>query len=266
VIRSYARAVTMASALLVAGGCGVGDESVLETAERRTADQQTGELSLELAATSGSDAAPTGPVGFRVEGPFSFEGEHTLAVVDFTYTQLLGGDSEEMRLVSTGSEAFVTTGGETIEVPDSELGALKLDDGDTGVAELGFAGWVDDPVLADGPAVDGEATERITGTLDVPDMLSDLARIAAQVGGSEDLAPIAGDDADRIQSLVQASEVEVVLGADDRRLRSLRAVADFGREVPAELRDALGPYAATHLELTVSLRELTEPLQVNAPG
>jgi hypothetical protein len=266
VTRAHALAAMATSAILIAGACGGAKESVLRTAERRTADQQAGELSLELAASSGVDEQRTGPVGFRVEGPFSFDSENELAVVDLTYTQLLGANTEEMRLVSTGSKAYVTAAGETLEVPDNQLAALKLSDDNTGVAELGFAGWVDDPVVADGPAVDGDATQRITGTLDVPDMLSDLARIAAQVGGSDDLAPIKGDDATRIQSLVKTSDVEIIVGKDDHRLRSLHVVADFGREVPTELRDALGPYAATHLELTVSLRELTEPLEVTAPG
>ena len=43
-------------------------------------------------------------------------------------------------------------------------------------------------------------------------------------------------------------------------------MVDFAGRVPEELRQALGPYAAARIELTLSLEALTEPLEVAKPG
>ena len=242
-------------ALLVVAACGDDDDGgPLEDAERAMAELDEGRIELELSASAGGEEA-TGPVGFRIEGPFSFAGEGENAVADLQYTELLGADEVTTQVVATGDAVFVVVDGDVIEVPAEQTAGLRLGDGDGGIADLGIAGWVRDP------QVDGRT---VTGEVDVADFLTDMARIGAQVAGDEDPGTLDGDAAERLDALAQSSSAEVVLGEDDLP-SSIHLVIDFGGEVPEELREALGPYASARLELTVALERLTEPLTVEAP-
>lgn len=248
----------VAGLVLLASSCG-GGGGPLGDAEDAMAELDAGRLVLQLSATAGTDQ-PAGPVGFRMEGPFSFDSGSDLPVLDLTYGQLLGGDEAATRVVSTGEAAYVVADGKVTEVPPERAGALRLGDSDGGFTDLGIAGWVEDPEVEER----GDGTSVVKGRADVADLLSDLARIGAQVGGGEGPAKLEGAAARRLDSMARSSEVVVELAEDDLP-RSLRAVVDFGGRVPDELREALGRYAAARLELTLSLERLTEALKVEAP-
>lgn len=247
----------VAAAVLLGGAaaCGDGGGSALERADEHLAGLTSGELDLAVTAEGGG----SGPVGFRVTGPFSWAGDHELAVVDLTHVQVAGDEEVEQRVVSDGEAAVVVVDGEVVEVPASELAALRVGDGSGGIGDLGVAGWVVGAEESEGE--DGATVVR--GEVDVADMLSDLARVAAQVAGEPDLPAPDGDAADRLRDLVESSEIEVVLDGDD--LRSLRATVDFAAPGDVELRRALGRYAAARLIVELSLAELDDPLEVDLP-
>lgn len=257
--RRLAAVVLAAVAGATLAACG-DDGGPLADADKAMAELHAGRLRVQLSATAGTDEA-TGPVGFRMEGPFSTaDGE--LPVLDLRYTSLLGDDEAVTRVVSTGEAVYVVADGEVTEVPPEDAGALRLGDGGGGVADLGIAGWVRDPKVE--TRDDGSRT--VTGTVDVADWLSDLARIGEQVGGGAGGDRRLDDEAtERLQGLARSSRLTAELGPDDLP-RSLRTVVDFAGRVPEELRQALGPYAAARIELTLSLEPLTEPLEVAKPG
>lgn len=232
----------LALGLAVLSACG-GEESRLARAEDAMAELEAGTMSVELAATA---AEVTDPVGFRVEGSFSFASDGELPVFDFTYTELLAGDENVAAIVSDGDVVTVEVDGETHELSDADAGSLRLGD-DEGFADLGIASWVTD-------AEEEQRGDRtvITGSVDAADLLSDIARIAAQVSGGEDIGVLDDESAERLGRLVRSSEIEVIVDEDDLP-RSVDAVLDFGADVPEELTDALGPYAAAQLRLTVTL-------------
>lgn len=257
--RALARFVLVAAVAIAGGGCGGGETGPLAEAEDAMAELESGRLDLRLASTAGEDGG-VGPVGFRMEGPFSTAGG-TLPVLDLRYTRLLADQESVIQVVSTGEAAFVVTDGETVEVPPDDAARLRLGDGDGGIADLGIAGWVRDPKVEDR----GGGVRVVRGTVDVADFLSDLARIGAQAGGGGRGEPLEGDDAaERLRRLARSSEFSAELGPDDLP-RSLRTVVDFGGQVPEEVREALGSYASARLELTLSLERLTGPLEVKAP-
>ena len=244
--------------VVAAVACGARDPSPLERAERAMAELEAGRMELQLSAIAGAEDR-TGPVGFRLEGPFSYTGGGALPVLDLRYTRLLGAETEVREVVSTGEAVYVVAGGKVAEVPEAEAARLRLGSGDGGVADLGIAGWVRDPQVEERP----DGTRVVRGPARVADLLSDLARITDQLGGVEGKAP-EGDAADRLERLVRASEVVVEVGGDDLP-RSVRALVDFGGSVPDDLRRALGPYASPRFELTVSLSPLEGPLVVERP-
>ena len=250
-----------AVALLALAACG-SNASALEQTESNMAKLKSGNLDLRLSATAGSGETATGPVGFRLNGPFSLTGDQELAVFDLEYTKLLGGTSTSTKVLSTGSAAFVDTGAQTYQVADKDLGALRLsDDPSGGISDLGIAGWVNDAKTKK----TGD-TETITGTVDVGDMLSDLARVAQSVGGEDGLTSLGGDAAERLQKLVRSSAITVVTSADHHELSSLRAVVDFGTRAPTELKRTLGKYAQARIEVRLAMKPLTGPLRVEAPA
>jgi hypothetical protein len=235
----------VAALLAVAGlaACSSGDDSTLGRAEEAMAGVDAGTMSLELAATA-ADVAD--PVGFRDDGSFSFASEGDLPVFDFEYTELLAGEENVATITSDGKAVTVVVDGDEHELSADDARSLRLGD-DEGFADLGIASWVDEP----SERQRGDDTI-VTGGVDAADLLSDIARIAAQVNGSGEVGPLEGDAAERLAGLVRSSEIEVVIGDDDVP-RSVEAVLDFGADVPDELTEALGPYAAAQLRLTVTL-------------
>ncbi|MEA3055868.1 MAG: hypothetical protein QOD30_1300 [Actinomycetota bacterium] len=217
-------------------------------------DLDRGRMSFQLsAATPSSD-----PVGFSLSGPFAMQGDG-LPVFDLRYQRLLGPETDESEISSTGSAMFVKTGDQVVEVPPATASHLRLGDDGGGFADLGLAGWVDGAH----EATSGDRTT-ITGTVDVADLLGDVARVLAQTEGRT--APrLDAKQAAALRRLVRSSAIEVVLEGDDPLPRSVRATVDFGGRVPSELRQALGRYAAASLELTMQLRHLDTKLTVQPP-
>ena len=250
-----ARVLVLVALVAPLAACGGADPSTLEAAEEAMADLRAGQLSLELTASSPDG----GPVGFRMEGPYSIAGEGELPVFDITYTQLAGEAEVVTQVVSTGEEAFVVVDGEATRIEGDAAEGLRMGEGE-GFTGLGIAGWVVDP------EEDRRGDDTVvTGRVDAADLLGDLARIVSQVAGAGDAAAPSGDDADRLRSLVRSSDAEVVVGEDDLP-RTIDLTVDFGGEVPDELVDALGPYAAATLELHLELDAIDEDLEVDAPG
>ncbi|MEY2468785.1 MAG: hypothetical protein QOF21_1483 [Actinomycetota bacterium] len=248
----FAGGIALALAFGLAA-CG-SEASALEQTEDNMAKLKAATIDLRLAASSGADNSETGPVGFRMKGPFELSPDHDLAVFNLTYTQLLGSNSRTTQVRSTGETAFVTTGGKVYRVADDDLAPLKVsDDAKGGFGDLGIAGWVTDAKVRSGKTVDGERTDVITGKVDAADLLSDLARVAGPLGGDNELAALDDAAGKRLQRLVRASTIEVVTGAKDRQLRSLHAVVDFGTRAPKELRKSLGAYADARIEVQLTL-------------
>lgn len=254
--------VTVLALAAVLAACG-DDDSPLAAADKAMAGLDAGRMELQLSASAGTDA-PTGAVGFRMEGPFSTAGGAGggLPVLDLRYTNLLGGEERVTRVVSTGEAVFVVVDDEVTEVPPEDAADLRLGDGSGGIADLGIEGWARDAKVQERD----DGTRVVTGKVDVADFLSDLARIGEQAGGGAGATgKLEAAAARRLQEMARTSELSVEVGPDDLP-RKLRAVVDFGATVPEELREALGPYASARLQLTLTIGRLTAPLKVAKPG
>ncbi|HYD10473.1 MAG TPA: hypothetical protein VEA78_10250 [Acidimicrobiales bacterium] len=243
-------------AVLTAAACSDGDRSTLHAAEDAMAELDAGDLVLELTASAPDGAT----VGFRMTGPYSVDGgEGDLPVFDVTYAQLLGETTIETQVLSTGEEAFVVVDGDATQLEGETVERLRLGDGE-GFTGLGIAGWVLEPE----EQRRGDDTV-VSGRVDVADLFGDLSSILAQASGGAELAAPEGDAADRLRELVRESSAEVVVGDDDLP-RTIDLTVDFGGEVPDELVDVLGPYAAATLTLHVELERIDGDLEVEAPA
>jgi len=242
--------VTVVAITLASVACGRGSANPLSDAERAMAVIDAGriDLSLTATATAAGKGADAGPVGFRMQGPFAINGGGKYPTLDMRYTTFLGDAERVTQVVSDGEAVHVIEDGARSAVPPEQARLLRLGKTGDGFTDLGVAGWVDDATVVERP----DGTRLITGTVDVADVLSDLARISGQTGGLGAVGPLDGDGGRRLQRLVRHSDFTAELDRADLP-RTLRAVVEFDRELPAELRAALGPYASPRLEITLAV-------------
>lgn len=245
-------------ALTVAGaaGCGGGASSPLEQTADRLSDIHSGTLRLELSMTPQGSAKG---VGIKLDGPFSLAGNSPLPVARIAYTQQADSTVRAV-FTSTGTRAFVTTGGRTTPLSDQQAAQLRIGAGKSqSLDDLGLhvERWVKGAKTADGPSVDGQPTQRITGALDAPAALSDLAKASGGAAG------LSSADAKRLANTVARSSVEVLTGKDDHLLRRLAVSADFA--VPPELRAQVGGRAGLHVAFRMSIAHPNQRVRVSAP-
>lgn len=228
-------------------GCGRAHADPLSRTEAAMAALDAGHIEFALSATADSDARRL--VGFRMRGPFAIEEDRRYPTIDMRYTTLLGDSERDLRIVSDGHAIHLVQDGARTEVSAEQARFLRLGKGDRGFTDLGVSGWVEDAAVMERH----DGSRLVTGTIDVGDLLSDLARISGQAAGATTGDTLDGDSARRLQRLVRSSEFTAEL--DRAGLpRNLRAVVDFGRDLPPELRAALGPYASPRLEVTLAVQ------------
>ncbi|HKY75280.1 MAG TPA: hypothetical protein VJS45_04010 [Acidimicrobiia bacterium] len=231
---------------LTSVACGRAGANPLSDTERAMAKLDAGRIDLSLAAKA-AGGAHARPVGFRMQGTFAIEDGAKYPTLDMRYTSFLGDEERVTQIVSDGQAVHVIHDGARTTVPPAQARFLRIGKTGRGFSDLGFAGWVENPAVVERP----DDTRTVTGTVDVADLFSDLARISGQIAGL-DVDKLDGEGGRRLQRLVRHSEFTAEL--DPAGLpRNMRALVDFGRDVPAELRSALGPYASPRLEVTLSV-------------
>lgn len=262
-----ATALALAGVLLAGCGGGSAATSALEETESNLDGIRSGTLSMVLLASS--TTAPDGQgAGFEVEGPFAVgEEKGQLPVADLRYTRITGDERRTTRFVSTGTRAFVEVDGRLTELDESQVADLRVgEDGSGGGLDgLSLRRWLEDPQLVPGPAIDGVATEQVTGKADPVAILNDVIGLAEQFGtGAGSVMRLEGDAAERVRQAVAAAQAEVVTGKEDRLLRRADVSVDLAVTDP-RVREALGELAGARLTLALEVTDLNRPVQVTVP-
>ena len=261
--------LTLLLLALLAGGCGSAETQALRATDEKLRTIESGRLSLSVTGSAtGRTDEQADPVGFRLEGPFSFATETPLPVARLTYARLLGkGREQRGTFISTGTAAFVEADGETFELPEDHVQGLRLDpdagDRSTGLEQLKLGSWVEEPEVAR----EGDA-DVITGRLDPAEAFGDLAALARQLGvpDTQALQELGEEDRARLERMVEASSVRIVSGHADHVLRDLQVRVDLRPTADAKIRQALGRLGGARLEIHLALAEVNQPVQVEAPA
>lgn len=240
--------------VLVTIGCaddGGGADGALEEAQEHLLDAESGHFSLTLEGEREGE-----PVGITVDGSFSYE-ESEYPKVDVDYDRRRGTERSENTFRSDGTAAWIIEGAVVTPVSLQALQGLREREGIAAtVPDLHIAAWVEDP----------ERTgDVIRGRVDVGALVGDLRVLAAETDGNRADAELPDAAAERLREALRDSSIEVRLG-DDGEFRSLVAVLDFGDEIPEDVDRGLASYAASRLELRMTLEPLDEPLEVEQPG
>jgi hypothetical protein len=242
----HTRVLTLLAALLLGGGllaaCGGDDgmdedtdaQEVLDRTFDGSASIDSGVLEVSLDASApGEDG---GAVSASLNGPFqSGETDSDLPTFQFGAVATGEGGGEtfdfEGGLTLTSDGAWVAYDGEDYQVDDASFQffsqmysqAAEQANGEeqTTFEQFGIdpRGWVSNPTNDGTEDIDGVEVVRVSGDVDVSQILRDSQALSAQAAElSDEIDP---DDLGQLEELVSEASIDVFTGADDEILRRL---------------------------------------------
>lgn len=257
------RSLAAAVALLAAVGCGASGGGSAQEALRDTARKLDDITSARIDLRMTAQSASSGPVGFRMRGPFALPERAGVPVADVELTELRGKQETTVKYVATGQDAYVVRDGKATKLSGS--GGVTFDRGN-GLGSLRIDGWLRDPKVSDGGDVGGTDTDKISAGLNVARAFDDLGRLGEQLKTSAlaNLRPLDARAREQVEKAARDATIEVWTGKEDRLLRRLvvNVVLTAAGEVPEGLK-ALVPVT---LSLTMDLAAVNQPVKVEAPA
>ena len=267
-----ARVVLVALTLVGAGCAQSGSAQVLSRTSSNLARVRSGTMVMELVASAG-EQGDKDAVGFRLEGPFALPAPGGFPTANIRYTQVAGPNRSIVQLITTGRNGYVAVGGHTYFLPPDQLERLRAPrtgkQPGQGLQELHLENWVSGARVSAGQPVEGVATDRVQGKLQVVNALNDLFSFSRQLSGGgagAGVAKIQGDAANRLRRAVKSSRVELLTGHADRVLRRLGFEIVLASPVPPAVRQVLGPLAAPRIRFQLALTDPNKPVTVPEPA
>lgn len=267
-MKRLALLVLAAAAVSGCGGGASGDShEILSATASNLGKIRSGELTFEL--TAKAEGGET--VGFKLRGPFELAKPGKLPLADMEYTQTAGPEQATIRFISTGKSAYVETDDGVFRLPEEKVADLRATEGggtETGLGELRVDRWMVDPETSDGDEVGGDETDKVRARLNVVAAINDLIAAAKNLGAGSvtGLKQLDGANAEQVERAVDSATIEILTGKDDRLLRRLLIAADFGADVPDDVREALGSFAGAHVTLDLTIAKPNEPVQIEDPA
>jgi hypothetical protein len=212
----------LAAAAMLVQGCGgtSGPRTVLSDATSRIGDIRAGNLSIRFALAPNTDAARN-TVGILIHGSFALDRRHRLPVLHVAYTRYAGTKSTTVNIDSNGQTATVGAAGRQVPLNGQQqqilAGTLQGPQG-LGNLPVHLDRWVQNPVQTRGPNLGGQATDQITGTVNLANTLADLNQLS---GGQVNQATRAPARSKGLAKTLRSSSVLAVVGHNDHLLRRL---------------------------------------------
>jgi hypothetical protein len=255
-------------AALALAGCGStgNDEEAADLLERGfSTDVRSGVVSmdaeLELEGVDQFDE----PLRLELEGPVGSVSPTRMPDLDMEFRASGLGQSYEGRVVLTRRNAWVILGDETYEVGEEAWGNVletleSAEEGPTTFAEAGAdpLGWVEDAETDGNEQVGGVSTAKVTGRLDVEDILRDLNKFIAE---PDERIPT--DAINELSEYLGDVDFEAWVGRDGI-WRRVTSEVEF--EVPEEQRDRVGGLEGGRMEVEMELDDPNEPVEIEGPA
>lgn len=224
---------------------------------------QSGVLTLTLTLTPTS-AAGADPVSVNLEGPFQSRGAHRPPAFDFDVSISPQSKTASLSLISTGTAAYVTSGGRTYRLPGSSVRGIE-----SIFSAATTPGWLRGPRIVGTDHVAGVATTQIHAGVDVDKLAADAGTLLANASsldlpGQVGTLPVDIASASRRQlvSAIRAPSLDLWSASSDRTLRKLSLSFDF--TPPAGLASKLGS-GSTAVALTLQFSGVNQRQQIIAP-
>jgi len=260
-------------------GCGGGDEAgadpqqILDDALGGEGGVDSGVLEVGLDVASSGEGAGDLPIDLAAElgGPFQSNGPAELPSVDFELSASIdaGGMPLDIDggLTLTGDGAWVGFQGAEYQLDDATFEALEAayeqsaaeqDDRrqQGSLAQFGIdpRDWVTDLTNEGTEDLDGDEVVHVSGTADVPKLVSDLNGVAQQTGQATAL----GDaDLDALARTVDAATIDVYATSGEHALRRI--------DVGLGLADPSGGSGELDVELSIGIADPGSEQDISAP-
>jgi hypothetical protein len=174
--------------VLIGAGCGgdgeggSSDEASALLEKAFTKQVNSGDLKLEASAEVDGVPQLSGPLTLSLSGPFKSDGPKDVPVLDWDILAEGAGQSFDVGLTVTDDNAFVeyqgqsyAAGAELFNQFKQQYAAQQPDEQPT-LKSYGLdpASWLEDPTVEDGEQIGGDATQVVTGSVDVETAVRDL--------------------------------------------------------------------------------------------
>jgi hypothetical protein len=274
---------------LLAAGCGSsggGDAStttLLKDTFSGGKAVKSGKLDVSLGFEAQGLPTLTGPVAFKLAGPFASQGSGKLPKFDFDLDIAAGGQTIQAGAISLGDSGYVKFGGRAYTLDktlfdqfrtgyEKSQQSAKSKDAGPSFKALGVSPstWLKDARKVGKAQVGGTSTFHITAGVDVARFLADVNRLLAKakgLGGStaqgvpQGLSPTVQST---IERSVQRAQVDVYTGEDDHALRRLALSVSLA--VPKDAQKAAGGMKSGELRFNLTIADLNGDQSIQAPS
>ena len=265
--RTLAILLAVAAASLL-GACGSSEEEPSADAGRLLADAfrtpvESGKVNLT--AEFQLDGLPGFGDGIevRASGPFTKTETDLEVSVGGLGPGLAGG------LTVTEDNLYITVAGRAYELGEDELAEMKRQfeeetgqDADSSLADLGIdvAEWIEDPRVDGEDEVAGTAVTKITGRIDVAQVLEDLQ---GPLGMARQPLEITDEDRERLAGFAEDARLDVYVDEVTDTVR--RVTFDVEFEVPEDARGEVGGAEGGAATIDVTLTDIGRPQRIEPP-
>jgi len=244
---------------------------------------KSGQLDVSLGFQAQGLPTLTGPVAFKLAGPFASQGAGKLPKFDFDLDIAAGGQTIQAGAVSMGDSGYVKFGGRAYALDkalfdqfrtgyEKSQQASKSKEAGPSFKALGVtpSAWLKDARKVGSADVGGTSTFHITAGVDVPRFLSDVNRllakaqnlgVAASQGVPQGLSPQVQST---IKRSVKSAQVDVYTGKDDHALR--RLALSVSLVVPKDAQKTAGGMKSGELRFNLTIAGLNTDQSVKAPS
>jgi hypothetical protein len=244
---------------------------------------KSGKLDVSLGFQAQGLPTLTGPVAFKLAGPFASQGAGKLPKFDFDLDVAAGGQTIQAGAISLGDNGYIKFAGRSYTVDkalfdqfktgyERSQNASKSKDKGPSFSALGVSpsAWLKNAHKLGKADVGGTSTFHITAGVDVPRFLADVNRLLAKaknLGGSttqgvpQGLSPAVQST---IERSVKTAQVDVYTGVSDHALR--RLALSVSLVVPKDAQKAAGGLKSGELRFDLTIADLNNDQKIDAPS
>jgi hypothetical protein len=280
-IRRCLFAVLLIAAAVFAA-CGGGDndagaQDLLNTSFKQKVKSADIALDAQIKLKGGSSAV--GPVRIQAKGPYHANTGKLPAVdLDLSVSPGSGGQAISTGFLSTGDRAFVKFQDVYYEQPKAQveqtnrsLAANQKKRGSLKSLGLDPRTWLRGAKKEGDADVAGAKTTRISGQLDVQNVMRDFNSLIKKSGGTFGGAagtpppkPLSDEDINKVADVVKNPTFDVYVGKDDNVVRRVAGQMQF--EIPSNARAALGGLQGGSLDFSIQLSKVNGDQKIEAPA
>jgi hypothetical protein len=244
---------------------------------------KSGKLDVSLGFEAQGLPTLTGPVAFKLSGPFASEGAGKLPKFDFDLDIAAGGQTIQAGAISLGDNGYLKFAGRAYTVDkalfdqfkngyEQSQKAAKSKDAGPSFKALGVSpsAWLKDARKVGTTEVGGTSTFHITAGVNVARFLGDVNRLLAKarnLGGSttqnvpQALSPAVQST---IERSVKRAQVDVYTGESDHALR--RLALSVSLVVPKDAQESAGGLKSGELRFNLTIADLNNEQTIKAPS